>query len=71
MRNTICALGSIFLQRCVNLTFIDRDIIGLDDQSHLVYFMASADLDEGLPLSKSLLNRQVHSNEVAHVLLLW
>ncbi|KAL5486396.1 hypothetical protein EMCRGX_G018866 [Ephydatia muelleri] len=38
----------------------DRDIIGLDDQSHLVYFMASADLDEGLPLSKSLLNRHPH-----------
>lgn len=38
----------------------DRDIIGLDDQSHLVYFMPSADLDDGLPVSKSLLNRHPH-----------
>ena len=38
--------------------FIERDIIGLDDQSHLVYFVAGADLDEGLPVSKSLLHRQ-------------
>ena len=55
------------LSASLMFTFADRDIIGLDDQSHLVYFMASADLDEGLPLSKSLLNRQ----ELAHLLLLW
>lgn len=35
----------------------ERDIIGLADESRLVYFSAEADLDEHLEVSRSMLRR--------------
>jgi hypothetical protein len=35
----------------------DRDLIGLDEDSRLLFFAAEADLDESIVLRKSLLTR--------------
>lgn len=61
----VYGLHKIFIDRqtetnkncCLYVMLGDRDLIGLDEDSRLLFFAAEADLDESIVLRKSLLTR--------------
>ena len=44
-------------------TLTERDVIGLADESKIVYFEAMADIDDDLVLSRSMLKKSVISSQ--------